>query len=108
MAALPLCKPDCEWAAGEAAAAQWACPTNSTDLFRAHGLQWVSDEIFDGADEPLRVGLFDMRVEGGLVDPLGVNEEYTRIARRFIEMDANATRLGASGLQNQLKFVTQL
>jgi hypothetical protein len=67
---------------GDAARTSACATATSTNLFGAHGVQRVGYQIRDGIDEPLRVGQFDMRVEGPLVDPFGANDEYQRIARR--------------------------
>jgi len=80
----------------------------SRDLFRAHGLKRMSDQAVDQAYEPHRVGQSGMRVEGRLVDPLGVNEEGLGTARRFVETDPRAAGLGAGGFHNPHQFVTQL
>ncbi len=65
-------------------------------------------EIADEAQEALHVRELRVRVEGSFINPLGVNKEGQRIARGLVEMDTNATRFGARGLQNQNQLVVKL
>jgi hypothetical protein len=77
-------------------------------LPRAHGVEWIRQEVCHGADKPLRVRQFDMRVEGRLVDPFRVNEVDHGIPRGFEEMDAHASRLGARGFYDEIQLVAHL
>ncbi len=77
-------------------------------MFGAHGLQRMSYQFAYEAQEALHVREMRMGIEGSFVNPLGVNKEGQRIAGGLVEMDTNATRFGARGLQNQNQLVVKL
>lgn len=49
-----------------------------------------------------------MSIEGGLVDPFGVNIENQGIAHSFVEMNTDAAGLGARRIEERLSFFAEL
>src|SRR5438094_2900174 len=60
------------------------------------------------AQEARHVRQPGMRIESGLVHPLGVNVENQGIAQRFVKMNAHAAGLGSRRLQECLQLVAKL
>jgi len=68
----------------------------------------MGEEAFDRAGEALGVGQGGMRVEGGFVDPRGVDEVDQGRAGGLVEMDAQAAGFGAGRREDAREFVTHL
>jgi hypothetical protein len=76
-----------------------------SNLSGAFGMEGTCDEAVHEAEKAGHVRERCVGVEGGVIGPLRVNDKGAGIARCLIEMNANAARLGAGRLWNELQLV---
>lgn len=80
----------------------------SGDLVGAEGLDGMRDESGDDTQEVLHVGECGVGVEGGLIEPFGMNGKRERFADGLEKVDPEAAGFGASGGDNAEQFVAKL
>ena len=88
--------------------AAYSRDTTLVDLLRANCLKRMTDQSRGEAAEAVGVGELCVRVEGGLIDPFGVDMESERTAERLVEMNANAARFGARRFEDTNQLVKEL
>lgn len=77
------------------------------DLAGAEGLDGMRDESGNHAEKTLHVREFGVGVEGGFVEPLGLDGEGKRRTERFEKVNAQATGFGAGGGNDAKQLVTE-
>jgi hypothetical protein len=83
------------------------CSTTAADLAEADAADFVGEEALGGFEEADGVGQLGVMVEGGFVDPFGMDGEREGLADGFVDEEREAAGFGARWGVDAEEFVAE-